>query len=163
VAVCPAACLRPIPACATWPLNRRAGIFVLKGYLWQATALKYKLQVGTEILHLRKRERSELTAFVEFLFHTVKYCAESISIRFWPFRSAFGDEGSKLCRDYDVSHGVCVYYCRTYYKDVRVCVGGKQWRKCATRDYVFSTRRTQRQKMRFRVQQSLLECREGIA
>ena len=30
---------------------------------------------------------------------------------------------------------VCVYYCSTSYKAVRVCGGGKQWRTCATRDY----------------------------
>jgi hypothetical protein len=30
----------------------------------------------------------------------------------------------------------CVDYCSTYYKAVRVCVGGgEQWRTCATRDY----------------------------
>jgi hypothetical protein len=30
---------------------------------------------------------------------------------------------------------VCVYYCSTYYKAVRVGGGGEQWRTCATRDY----------------------------
>jgi hypothetical protein len=30
---------------------------------------------------------------------------------------------------------VCVYYCSIYFKVVRMCVGGKQWRTCATRDY----------------------------
>jgi hypothetical protein len=29
---------------------------------------------------------------------------------------------------------VCVYYCSTYYKAVRVGVGG-EWRTCTTRDY----------------------------
>ena len=32
-----------------------------------------------------------------------------------------------------VGHGVCVYYCSTYYKAVRVG-GGGQWRTCDTRD-----------------------------
>jgi hypothetical protein len=30
---------------------------------------------------------------------------------------------------------VCVYYCSTYYKAVRVGGGGGQWRKFATIDY----------------------------
>jgi hypothetical protein len=30
---------------------------------------------------------------------------------------------------------LCVYYWSTYYKVVRLCGGGGQWRTCATRDY----------------------------
>jgi hypothetical protein len=128
VLACPAACLLQIPTYVDWPLNCRP-------HWWDfclPLALKCKLLVATKILHLRKRETSELADCVEFLFHTVKYCDESISIRLMPFHSTFGDEGLKLCHDHDVNH-------------------------------LFRTCRTQRQKVRFRVQQSLLECWEGIA